>query len=720
MPVTPDQIVEYISAKSYRPVRVRELARGLNVPETEYRAFRRLVKQLVKDGTIARIKGGRLGQPDKLSLKTGSFKSIKSGAAFVKPDDGSEEIYVPPEDTSTALDRDTVVVRVKPSSRGKSPEGAVVKVLKRNRNVIVGTFQRSRHFETVRPDDTAIGRDIYVQRPKEIRPEVGEKVVVALSGWKNPMMNPEGEIIEVLGHPEDPGVDIMSAIRDFGLPTEFPDKVEAAARNLSLDITEKTIAGRLDLRNEVLFTIDPADAKDYDDAVSIQEHEDGRWTLGVHIADVSHYVNEGSIIDIEARERATSVYLVDRVLPMLPETLSNEICSLKGHEDRLAFSCIMDIGKTGRVTKYRIVPSVIHSKGRLSYDEVQEYFDTGKPTKRLKGLTDSLDKMRQLAAFLREKRLAKGSLDFDLPEPRVILDKSGDVVDLQPRARKEAHKLVEDFMLLANQTVAEHFIRLGLPTLFRVHDVPDTEKLNNFREFAKGFGHDLKFTDPPKPSQLARFLKRIEGTPEEDVLSEFLLRSLKKAVYQPENIGHFGLAFKNYLHFTSPIRRYPDLFVHRLLKEIKNGRYPGQRTLNIKRLLKRVGEHSSERERLAEEAERETVKIKQAVYLSRHVGDVFEGVISGIASFGFFVRLSNLSAEGVVRLSTLSDDYYKIDDNRTKVFGVHSSNTFSLGDKIHVQVINVDLDRYQTNLRLIEEKPKRKKRSKAGKRHRKR
>jgi len=718
MAITSDQIVEYISSKSYRPVRIRELARGLKVPETEYRSFRRLVKQLIKDGTLARIKGGRLGQPDKLSLKTGAFSSLKSGAAFVKPEDGSEEIYIPPEDTSTALDRDTVVVRVKPSRRGKSPEGVVVKVLKRNRNVIVGTYQKSRYFEIVRPDDVAIGRDIYVQRPQEIKPEVGQKVVVALSGWKDPMMNPEGEIVEILGHPDDPGVDIMSTIHEFGLPTEFPEEVEAAAGALRLDITDKTIADRLDLRDEILFTIDPEDARDFDDAVSIEEHGDGRWTLGVHIADVSHYVDEGSEIDIEARERATSVYLVDRVLPMLPEALSNEICSLKGHEDRLAFSCIMNITKTGRVSKYRIVPSVIHSRGRLSYDEVQDYFDSGKPTDRFKELADSLDKMRRLAEFLREKRMSKGSIDFDLPEPRVILDKTGDVVDLQPRARKEAHKLVEEFMLLANQTVAVHFVRLGLPTLFRVHDIPDTEKLNNFRVFAKGFGHELKFTDPPKPIQLARFLRRIEGTPEEDVLNEFLLRSLKKAVYQPENIGHFGLAFKNYLHFTSPIRRYPDLLVHRLLKEIKNGSYPGNRMINIKRLLKRVGEHSSERERLAEQAERETVKIKQAVYLSRHVGDVFEGVISGIASFGFFVRLLKLSAEGVVRLSTLSDDYYKIDDNRTIVQGVHSSSTYSLGDRVYVQVMNVDLDRYQTNLRLVEEKPKKK--SKPGRRRRRR
>jgi len=713
MPVTREKIVEFISSKSYRPLRIRELARGLKVSESEYRSFRRLVKDLIADGTVVRIKGGRVGQPDKLSLKIGVLAVTSKGFGFVKPDDGSEEIYVPQEDTGTAFDGDHVLLRLKPRRRGKSPEAAVVKVLKRMRTTVVGTFHRSRYFMTVEPDDPRIGRDIYVRRSNEISVKDGQKVVVALSEWKNPMMNPEGEIVEVLGFPDEPGVDILSAIKKFNLPTEFPPEVEEEAERLRLDITQDALRQRLDLRDKITFTIDPADAKDYDDAVSLEILDGGHWLLGVHIADVSHYVKENSEVDREARDRGTSVYLVDRVLPMLPEELSNDICSLKGGVDRLAYSCIMEITKTGKVSKYKIARSVIHSAGRLSYDEVQEYFDSGKAPEKLAKLAESLDRMRRLAESLRKSRMARGSLDFDLPEPRVVLDKSGDVVDISPRPRKESHRLVEEFMLLANKTVAEHLVRLGLPTLFRVHDVPDKEKLEGYREFAKGFGRDFRFTDPPKPLQISRFLKRLEGSPEEEILNEFLLRSLKKACYQPENIGHFGLAFSHYLHFTSPIRRYPDLLVHRLLKEIKHGRYPGSRIPTIKRLLTRVGEHSSQRERIAEEAERETVRIKQSVYLSKHVGDVFEGIISGIASFGFFVRLTKFSAEGVVRLSTLTDDYYQVDENRFRVVGVHTGNSFSLGERVFVQIVNVDLDRYQTNLRVIgDEVPAGKKASK--------
>lgn len=723
MAVSRDDIVEYVSSKSYRPLRIRELAKGLKVPESEYRSFRRLVKELLADGSVIRIRGGRVGQPDKLSLKIGTLKLARKGFGFVKPEDGSEEVHIPAESTGTAFDGDKVLIRTKRARFGRRPEGTVVDVLKRARNTVVGTFHSGRHFMTVEPDDHRIGREIYVHHSDELKVSDGEKVVVALSEWKNPMMNPEGEIIEVLGFPDEPGVDILSSIMKFSLPIEFPPEVEEEADQLNLDITAETVRDRLDLRDKITFTIDPADAKDYDDAVSLEVLENDRWELGVHIADVSHYVQEGTELDREARERATSVYLVDRVLPMLPEALSNEICSLKGDVDRLSYSCIMEITKTGKVSKYKIAPTVIHSSGRLSYDQVQEYFDSGKPSKALEPLTESLDRMRELASILRKQRMAKGSLDFDLPEPRVVLDKSGDVVDITLRPRKESHRLVEEFMLMANKTVAEYLTRLGLPTLYRVHDVPDKDKLESYREFAKGFGRDFRFTDPPKPLQLSRFLKRVEGSPEEEILNEFLLRSLKKACYQPENIGHFGLAFTHYLHFTSPIRRYPDLLVHRLLKEIKHGRYPGSRLPTIKRLLTRVGEHSSERERIAEEAERETVKIKQAIYLSRHVGDVFEGIISGIASFGFFVRLRKFSAEGVVRLSTLVDDYYQVDENRFRITGVHSGNSFSLGEKVHVQIVNVDLDRYETHLRVIgndSPSPRKKGKRNSGKRRRKR
>jgi ribonuclease R len=701
-------------------LRIRELAKGLKIPESEYRMFRRQIKDLIADSSIVRIKGGRIGQPSKLNLKSGILQVNRKGVGFMAPEDGSEEIFIPADEMSTALDKDRVLVRVKPGRRGRLREGAILKVLKRERNTIVGTFHRTRHFMSVEPDDERIGRDIYVHNCGDLRVENGQKVVIALSEWKNPNMNPQGKIIEILGYPDDPGVDILSTIRKFSLPTEFPKAVEQESEDLKLDISPAALKGRLDLRDKITLTIDPADAKDHDDAVSLEILDNGNYMLGVHIADVAHYVREGTSLDTEARERATSVYLVDRVLPMLPERLSNDICSLRENEDRLTYSCLVEIKKNGDIAKTRIVQSVICSKAKLSYDDVQEYFDEGSQTDKLNGLTQSLDLMQKLAKMLRKRRLEMGSLDFDLPEPRVVLDTSGDVIDISPRPRKESHKLVEEFMLLANRAVAGQFIRLGLPILYRVHEAPDTDRLDAYREFARGFGWELKITDPPKPIQLARFLKKIEGSDAESILNEMLLRSLKKACYQPDNIGHFGLAFSHYLHFTSPIRRYPDLLVHRLLKEIKNRRYPGKLMPSIKRLLKQVGEHSSMKEKLAEEAERETVRIKQAIYLSKHVGDVFEGVVSGIMSFGFFVRLKKFSAEGMVRLSTLSDDYYQVDDNRLSITGSHTGNTYSLGDRVFVQIINVDLDRYQINLSIVgDDSPKKTRRRKNSKGKRK-
>ncbi len=715
MAVSRSRIIAYIESESYRPLRIRELAKGLKIPESEYRTFRQQIKDLIADSSIVRLKGGRIGQPSKLNLKSGILQVNRKGVGFMAPEDGSEDIFIPADEMSTGLDKDRVLVRVKPGRRGRLREGAILKVLKRERNTIVGTFHRTRHFMSVEPDDERIGRDIYVHDCGDLRVENGQKVVIALSEWKNPNMNPQGKIIEILGYPDDPGVDILSTIRKFSLPTEFPEAVEKESTGLKLDISPAALEGRLDLRDKITLTIDPADAKDYDDAVSLEILDNGNYMLGVHIADVAHYVLEGTSLDTEARERATSVYLVDRVLPMLPERLSNDICSLRENEDRLTYSCLMEVTKSGDVKKTRIVQSVICSRARLSYDDVQEYFDDGNQTDKLSGLTQSLDLMQKLAKILRKRRLEMGSLDFDLPEPRVVLDTSGDVVDIRPRPRKESHKLVEEFMLLANRAVAEQFMRLGLPILYRVHEAPDPDRLDAYREFARGFGWELKITNPPKPIQLARFLKKIEGSDAESILNEMLLRSLKKACYQPDNIGHFGLAFSHYLHFTSPIRRYPDLLVHRLLKEIRNRRYPGKLMPSIKRLLKQVGEHSSMREKLAEEAERETVRIKQAIYLSKHVGDVFEGVVSGIMSFGFFVRLKKFSAEGMVRLSTLGDDYYQVDDNRLSITGSHTGKAFSLGDRVFVQIINVDLDHYQINLSIVSDdspkKPRRRKNS---------
>ncbi len=719
MDITAEKIVTYVSKENYRPVRPRELAKEMKIPEKDYRKFRRMLKDLVSDGELVKIRGGRIGPPGKMNLKVGKIQITSKGFGFLMPDDGKEEIYIRANDTKTALNGDKVVVRVKPyKTPGKKPEGEVVKVLERARNTIVGTYHSSKYFEYIEPDDPSFKRDVYIMPDHGLSPKDGQKVAVILQEWKNQFLNPEGRLVEVLGFPHEAGVDVLSVIKKFELPLEFQAPVLREASKAKLGITPAEIKKRRDFRDRVTFTIDPVDARDFDDALSIRKNSNGNYLVGVHIADVSHYVREDSTLDKEARNRGTSVYLVDRVLPMLPEHLSNEICSLKGGEERLTYTCEMEINDKGDVVKFEIFKSVIKSSARLDYDQVQEYFDSGVTDGVPENVAKALSPLRSIAKKLRERRFQMGSLDFDLPEPLVIMDESGEVVDVQVRPRKESHRLIEEFMLLANKCVAIHFVRLGLPTLFRVHDRPDKDKIEAFQEFAKSFGYDFNFPDPVKPKHLADSIRKFEGTPEEELLNEILLRSLKKAQYQRENIGHFGLAFENYLHFTSPIRRYPDLMVHRLLSEIKGKKYMGARMASVNELLDRVGRHSSDMEIIAEKAERETIKIKQVLYLSRQIGNIYEGIISGITSGGFFVRLLQFSAEGMIRLSMMVDDYYYVDMERYEIRGRHKKKSYRLGDKVYVQIVDVDLVFYRVDLKLVEnDKPPKPK--KAGKRRKK-
>lgn len=720
MDVTAEKIIAYVSKENYRPIRPRELARDMKIPEKNYRKFKSLLRELVSSGDLVKVRGGRIGPPEKMNLKVGKLQITTKGFGFLIPDDKSEEIYIRANDTKTAMNGDKVVVRVKPYKTGKKQDGEVVKVLERNTNTIVGTYHSSKYFEYIEPDDPTLKRDIYILPEHGLSPKEGQKVAVVLSEWKNQFLNPEGKLVEVLGFPHEAGVDILSVIKRYELPTRFEAPVEREAEKIKLSITPAELKKREDFRNEVTFTIDPVDAKDFDDALSIRRNGAGNYLVGVHIADVSHYVTENGIVDKEALNRGTSVYLVDRVLPMLPEHLSNEICSLKANVDRLTYTCEIELNQKGGVVSYNIFKSIINSNARLDYDEVQEHFDTGELNNITSEVAESLKPLRMLAKALRKRRFQKGSLDFDLPEPLVIMDESGEVVDIKVRPRKESHKLIEEFMLLANKCVAQHFVRLGLPTLFRVHDQPDREKIDAFQEFSKSFGYDFKIPNPIKPKYLADCIKKFEGTPEEELMNEILLRSLKKACYQRQNIGHFGLAFDNYLHFTSPIRRYPDLMVHRLLSEIKNKRYPAHRMQTIVPLLDKIGTHSSDMEIIAERAERETIKIKQVLYLSNKIGDIFEGIISGMTSGGFFVRLLKFSAEGMVRLSAMDDDYYFVDMDKYEIRGRHKNKKLRLGDRVFVQIVSVDLVFYRVDLKLVEqEQPKVKARKKARKKKKK-
>ena len=727
MPIDKTDILNFMAEKSYYPLKTRELARGMKIPEAVYGSFRRTIRLMLREGLIVKIRKNRLGLPAKLNLAVGKLQVSKSGFGFVESEDDvldegpaphSKEIYISPDDLGTALHGDRVVVRVSGKRSGKNNEGEVIKILERGKQVIVGTYRHGKHFDYLQPDDRRFTRDIYLTVPGEAKE--GQKVVVALEEWQDKYLNPEGKVVEVLGYPDDPGVDILTLIREYQLPAGFPEEVIGETDKLKVEISAAEYRQRLNLRNRICFTIDPFDAKDHDDAVSLEKLKNENYLLGVHIADVSYYVKENSALDKESLLRGNSIYLADRVIPMLPEKLSNRICSLRPQEDKLTYSCLMEIDSKGKIISYRIEESTICSQARLNYDEVQAFFDTGKTGKNLSGLGEILKEMLKLSQLLHKNRLASGSLDFDLPEAKVVIDKEGKVLDIFKQERLESHRLIEEFMLLANQCMAEYVSSLKVPFLFRVHDLPDTEKLESFSEFVSTLGYNfhLSKNENVTPKKIQRFLKSVEGTPQEELINEQLLRSLKKACYQPENIGHFGLAFSHYTHFTSPIRRYPDLLVHRLLKELKETRrYSAERSKYLQKRLPVIGRLTSERERLADEAEWESIKLKQIEFLKGKLGEVYSGVISGTLPFGFFVRLDQLLAEGLVRLSLLEDDYYIFEEKNKRFVGRHTRKKYRLGDRVKVQLIRVDKEERKIDFRLVSEKTDIKSKKKRKKAH---
>jgi ribonuclease R len=701
--VTSEAIIGYLRSPSYKPVKRRQLAEKMGVRQSEYPEFRMTIRELVNQGSIVKLRGGRLGYSQPSALAAGKMSATRGGFGFVIPETG-EEIYISPARMGGAVHGDKVLVRLLSTRRGKSPEGMVVKVLERGFSRVVGTFRRARLPGYVVPDDSKLSRNIYVSEKDSTGAGDGQKVIVEITDWKDEGDSPNGKIVEVLGHPEEKGVDVLTVIKQFELPTEFPKEVEREAEEIPAKISQTEISRRLDLRDKFCFTIDPIDAQDHDDAVSLEILPQANYLLGVHIADVSYYVRERSAIDQEALSRGTSVYLPDRVIPMLPERLSNQICSLKPKQDRLTFSCLIELDQKGRVAGYEIKESVICSRAKLSYEEVQAFFDTGKASRQIKGLEEHLSRMLTLSQVLLKDRERAGSLDFDLPEAKVVYDQQGKILDIFEVARLESHRLIEEFMLLANQTVALQVARMSVPFVYRVHDRPDQEKMQQFREMVERLGYKASLGHPVTPKRLQAFLKRIKGTPEEELVDELLLRSLKKAVYQTENIGHFGLAFKHYTHFTSPIRRYPDLMVHRLLKELQKGRYPYRRNQELSNLLPKICKVSSERERVADEAEREALKVKQVEFLKDKMGEVFPGLVSGVMNFGFFVRLEKSLADGLVRFASMEDDYYYFDEKNYQAVGKRSKKKYRLGDKLLVRLVRVNAELKQIDFEVVEEK----------------
>ena len=685
-------------------MKTRELAQAMNVSRTEYSSFRRCVRKLIDEGRVVRLKRGRIGPVDQMDIAVGTISVNRSGRGFLEIEGATEDIMILDAGLLTALDGDRVMVRLVGERSGRQA-GVVIKVQERSSRNIVGIVHTQNGLIFVRPDNPRIHRDIYVSPDDSLKAKEGEKVVVKLTAWDDPHHNPCGKVTERLGYPNAPGVDMLTIIKTYNLPESFSAEImnhaEKAAGNDTTDEQER----RLDLTGECIYTIDPFDAKDHDDAISLSKTQRG-YRLGVHIADVSFYVPEGSALDIEAFERGNSVYLPGMVIPMLPEVLSNDVCSLRPNRRRLAHSVIIDFDRKGKMLDWRVRDTVIRSRAKLSYEEVQEFFNSQTVTPRIKRVTDSLRLARELAKVLTKRRAIDGSLDFDLPEAKIVLNEQGEVLELGNRVRLESHRLVEEFMLAANQAVALEIFRKGQPLLYRVHDKPTIEKLNAFSDMMKHLGHSFPVSQHIKPIQFARFLERVKDLPEADFINELLLRSMQKAVYQRENIGHFGLAFAHYTHFTSPIRRYPDLLMHRLLRTLKKGKYPAAFARRIPTVIDQVGSHCSETERVAEAAEREAVRTKQVAFMTRHLGDEFEGVISGTMSYGFFVRLNNMGVEGMVRFSSIDDDYYHYDEKQSRIIGRRTGRSFRMGHAVRVGVANVNQERKEIDLYLIEERKK--------------
>lgn len=687
-------ICELLNDDMYVPMKEKELASFMQVSKAEREDFRKVLDALLSEGKIQITAKGKYMKQDE-NILVGTFIGNSRGFGFVEIEGREEDLYIPESMVNNAFHMDKVQVELLPGRRGKRQEAVVRKILEHGTKQLVGTYEKSDNFGFVITDNGKIDSDIFIPKEWSKGAVNGHKVVVELTSYGDERHKPEGKIVEILGHIGDPGVDIMSIVRGFDLPMEFGEKVLNQAERVPDAVQEADMAGRMDLRDVQMVTIDGEDAKDLDDAVSLSK-EDGFYQLGVHIADVSNYVQENSALDWEALERGTSVYLVDRVIPMLPHKLSNGICSLNQGVDRLALSCMMKIDEKGNVTDYQIAETVICVNRRMTYTSVKKILEDNDETecKEYEELVPMFRLMEELAAILRKKRHSRGSIDFDFPESKIILDSEGHPLDIKPYERNVATKIIEDFMLIANETVAQHFYWLELPFVYRSHDNPDPEKITKLSTFLNNFGYFIKTSqDEIHPKEVQKLLDKIEGTPEEMLISRLTLRSMKQAKYTVECNGHFGLACKYYCHFTSPIRRYPDLQIHRIIKEQLRGRLQEKRIEHYMNRLPEVAKHSSETERRADEAERETDKLKKAEYMENHIGEVFEGVISGITSWGVYVELPN-TVEGLIHVSKLPGDYYYYDENSYEMVGQDTGKKYRLGEQIKICVDGVDrLDR---------------------------
>lgn len=682
----------FICDELYTPMKFKELAVLLQVPKEQRDELRRVLEALEEEGKIFLSKRGKYVKGETARL-VGIYRANARGFGFVEPDGQTQDVFIGEEHTGGALDGDTVEFAVIKEAAGKKREGKIVKIISRGITKVVGYYQMSpgKHYGFVLPDNQKFGKDIFIPEEKSKGAVTGHKVVAELTFYGGEGRKPEGRITEIIGHVNDPGTDILSIVKGYDLPMEFPEKVLRQAERVAKPVSEADMAGRRDLRAVQMVTIDGEDAKDLDDAVSV-ERKGEEYVLGVHIADVTNYVQENSALDHEARERGTSVYLVDRVIPMLPHTLSNGICSLNAGEDRLALSCIMTVDQKGNVVDHEILETVVHVDRRMSYTSVKKILEDQDKEEREKyrELVPMFACMKELSDLLREKRRQRGSIDFDFPETKLILDEEGRPLEIRPYDRNTATKIIEDFMLLANETVAQDYYWQELPFVYRNHEAPDDEKIKALAAFINNFGYSMHIgTNEVRPKEIQKLLCKVEGSPEEALISRLALRSMRQARYAPQNFGHFGLAAAYYTHFTSPIRRYPDLQIHRIIKDNLRGRMNEEKIAHYHAILEEVTKHSSETERRADEAERETVKLKKTEYMQERIGEVFEGVISGMTKWGMYVELPN-TVEGLVHVTNMPDDHYDYDENRYEMAGEHTGKVYKLGQRIRVRVIGTN------------------------------
>ncbi|MFC5734661.1 ribonuclease R [Cytobacillus gottheilii] len=692
--------------EAYKPLTVQELEEAFGIEDSaDFKDFVKALVVMEEKGLVVRTRSNRYGLPEKMNLIRGKMIGHAKGFAFVVPDEqGMDDIFIPPNETNNAMHGDIVLARVTAESSGQRREGTIVRILERGIQQIVGTYTESKHFGFVIPDDKKFASDIFIPKASSKGAIEGHKVVVKLTTYPEGRKSAEGEVIEILGHKNDPGVDILSVIHKHGLPMEFPDDVLKQASDTPETIDESELKNRRDLRNETIVTIDGADAKDLDDAVTVTKLENGNYRLGVHIADVTYYVTEDSSIDREAADRATSVYLVDRVIPMIPHRLSNGICSLNPQVDRLTLSCNMEITEDGEVVNHEIYQSVIKTAERMTYHDVNKILEDEDEEliKRYEPLVPMFKMMEELAAILRKKRMQRGAIDFDFKEAKVLVDDEGAPKEVVIRERSVAERLIEEFMLAANETVAEHFHWMEVPFIYRIHEDPKEDKLRRFFEFITNFGYIVKGTaNAVHPRALQEIIEEVQGKPEEMVVSTVMLRSMQQAKYDPESLGHFGLSTEFYTHFTSPIRRYPDLIVHRLIHTyLIEGKIDQATREKWNMLLPDIAEHSSNMERRAVEAERETDELKKAEYMADKIGEEYDGIISSVTNFGMFVELPN-TIEGLVHVSYMTDDYYRYEERHLAMIGERTGKVFRIGDEITVRVVNVNKDERSIDFEIV-------------------